>query len=35
MKEREVVSYCYMDALIKEAGGWRFIAWAGGDDPKR
>lgn len=33
-KERESVSGRYMDVLLKEDGRWRFIAWAGGDDPK-
>ena len=34
-KERETVGGRYMDVLIKEGGAWRFIAWAGGDDPKK
>ncbi len=25
----------YMDVLVKEGGHWQFIAWAGGDDPKK
>lgn len=33
-KERESVSGRYVDVLMKENGRWRFIAWAGGDDPK-
>jgi ketosteroid isomerase-like protein len=33
-KERESVTGRYMDVLMKENGRWRFIAWAGGDDPK-
>ena len=33
-KERETVNGHYMDVLLKEGGSWRFIAWAGGDDPK-
>ena len=34
-KERETVTGHYMDVLLKEGGSWRFIAWAGGDDPKQ
>jgi hypothetical protein len=34
-KEREMVSGHYMDVLIKDGGRWKFIAWAGGDDPKK
>jgi hypothetical protein len=34
-KERETVTGHYSDALIKDGGSWRFIAWAGGDDPKK
>ena len=34
-KERETVSGHYMDVLVKEGGRWLFIAWAGGDDPKK
>ena len=33
-KEREMVTGHYMDVLIKENGRWKFLAWAGGDDPK-
>jgi hypothetical protein len=25
----------YTDILLKENGKWWFIAWAGGDDPKK
>jgi hypothetical protein len=34
-KERSIVTGHYMDVLIKEGGRWQFIAWAGGDDPKK
>lgn len=34
-KERETVTGWYTDVLIKEGGRWLFIAWAGGDDPKK
>ena len=34
-KERETVTGHYMDVLVKEGGRWQFIAWAGGDDPKK
>jgi hypothetical protein len=34
-KERETVSGRYTDVLVKEGGRWLFIAWAGGDDPKK
>ena len=34
-KERETVTGQYLDILIKESGGWRFIAWSGGDIPKK
>jgi len=34
-KEREQVSGRYTDVLVKEGGRWLFIAWAGGDDPKK
>jgi hypothetical protein len=34
-KEREMVTGHYMDVLIKDKGSWKFIAWAGGDDPKK
>jgi ketosteroid isomerase-like protein len=34
-KERETVSGRYTDILMKDGGQWKFIAWAGGDDPKK
>jgi hypothetical protein len=34
-KERETVTGHYQDVLVKESGHWLFIAWAGGDDPKK
>ena len=34
-KERETVSGRYTDILIKDGGQWKFLAWAGGDDPKK
>jgi hypothetical protein len=34
-KDRETVTGHYTDVLIKEGGHWQFIAWAGGDDPKK
>ncbi len=34
-KERETVNGRYMDVLVKEGGHWMFIAWAGGDYPKK
>lgn len=34
-KERETVTGRYTDVLIKEDGKWKFIAWAGGDLPKK
>lgn len=34
-KERETVTGKYTDVLVKESGRWLFIAWAGGDDPKK
>jgi hypothetical protein len=34
-KERETVTGHYSDVLIKENGRWLYIAWAGGDDPKK
>ncbi len=34
-KERERATGRYTDVLIKEGGRWQFIAWAGGDDPKK
>lgn len=34
-KEREMVTGHYMDVLVKDKGSWKFIAWSGGDDPKK
>ncbi len=34
-KERETVSGRYTDVFMKDGGRWLFIAWAGGDDPKK
>ncbi len=34
-KERESVTGHYTDVLVKEGDRWQFIAWAGGDDPKK
>ncbi len=34
-KERETVTGRYTDVLIREGNRWLFIAWAGGDDPKK
>ena len=34
-KERETVTGRYTDVLVKEGGRWLFLAWAGGDDPKK
>jgi len=34
-KERETVTGHYTDVFVKEGGRWLFIAWAGGDDPKK
>jgi hypothetical protein len=34
-KDRETATGRYTDILIKEGGRWMFIAWAGGDDPKK
>jgi len=34
-KERETVTGRYTDVLVKDGGRWLFIAWAGGDDPKK
>ena len=34
-KEREMVTGRYTDVLMKEGGRWLFLAWAGGDDPKK
>jgi ketosteroid isomerase-like protein len=34
-KKREMVRGRYMDILIKDKGKWLFLAWSGGDDPKK
>jgi hypothetical protein len=34
-KDRETVTGHYTDILLKENGKWWFIAWAGGEDPKK
>jgi len=34
-KEHETVTGHYTDVLIKDGKNWQFIAWAGGDDPKK
>ncbi|MEO5898145.1 MAG: nuclear transport factor 2 family protein [Vicinamibacterales bacterium] len=34
-KERETFSGRYTDVIVKEGGKWLFLAWAGGDDPKK
>ena len=34
-KDHEMVTGRYTDVLVKEGGRWLFIAWAGGDDPKK
>jgi hypothetical protein len=34
-KERDTATGRYTDVLIKDGGRWLFLAWAGGDDPKR
>jgi len=34
-KDRETVTGHYQDVLVKEGGRWLFIAWAGGEDPKK
>jgi len=34
-KERETATGKYTDVLVKEGGRWLFIAWSGGDDPKK
>ena len=33
-KERETVTGRYTDVFVKDGGRWRFISWAGGDDPR-
>jgi hypothetical protein len=34
-KERETANGHYTDVMLKENGRWMFIAWSGGDDPKK
>jgi hypothetical protein len=34
-KERETTTGRYTDVLVKEGGRWLFVAWSGGDDPKK
>jgi hypothetical protein len=34
-KERETVFGRYTDVFLKDGGRWQFIAWTGGDDPKK
>ncbi len=34
-KERAMATGRYTDVLVKEGGRWMFIAWTGGDDPKK
>jgi hypothetical protein len=34
-KERETVRGRYMDVFVKDGGRWLFIAWTGGDEPKK
>lgn len=34
-KDRETATGRYTDVLVKEGGRWLFLAWAGGDDPKK
>lgn len=34
-KEREMATGRYTDVLVKEGGRWMFLAWTGGDDPKK
>jgi hypothetical protein len=34
-KERTLVTGRYTDILLKDGGRWLFLAWAGGDDPKK
>ena len=34
-KEKETTSGRYTDIFMKDGGQWKFIAWAGGDDPKK
>jgi hypothetical protein len=34
-KDRETVRGRYMDVFVKDGGRWLFIAWTGGDEPKK
>jgi hypothetical protein len=34
-KDREAATGRWTDVFIKDGGRWQFIAWAGGDDPKK
>jgi hypothetical protein len=34
-KERETVRGRYTDVFLKDGGRWLFIAWTGGDEPKK
>jgi uncharacterized protein DUF4440 len=34
-KERENFTGRYTDVFMRDGGQWKFIAWAGGDDPKK
>jgi hypothetical protein len=34
-QEREIATGRYTDVFLRENGRWLFIAWAGGDDPKK
>jgi hypothetical protein len=34
-KERETVHGRYTDVFVKDGGRWLFLAWTGGDDPKK
>jgi hypothetical protein len=34
-KVRETVTGRYTDILVKDGGRWLFLAWAGGEDPKK
>lgn len=34
-KDREMFTGRYTDVLVKDGGTWKFIGWAGGDDPKK
>jgi hypothetical protein len=34
-KDRATVQGHYTDVLVKEGGRWLFVAWSGGDDPKK